>query len=132
MVDLNEQFSRISIFLNKIGISVSVGDLPRKGFLDHTYILGTHIYCTDMSAETLGEILHEAGHIATTPSFLRDLIDGDVCCRKLVAASQQYFTKAIEIDPNPDADPVVRALMQMDDVSATAWSYAAAIAAEVP
>lgn len=125
-------FHRIRQFLGNIGISVSIAPLPADGFLAHTYIRGNHIFCKDTSEETLGEILHEAGHIATIPSFLRPLIDGDVESPEILAAAEEYCLKARAMSFDPDADPTVRAIIQADDVSATAWSYAAAIAADVP
>lgn len=113
----------VSGFLNSIGIRC----LERKGstgFLEGCKIVNGEIHY-DTEVCTPSNLLHEAGHIAITPSETRHLLDGDV---------DTWFDKVearIEIlsDTLGPDDPLMRAYLQASECEATAWAYAAGKAA---
>jgi hypothetical protein len=74
----------------------------------------------------VGDILHEAGHLACIPSCFRDLVEpGMLPGEKLEQAIHDYTTTHLFCDHEGREDPVFRGIMQMSDPEATAWAYAA-------
>lgn len=129
----NDYFNRIRDFLASIGITVLMQPLPKKGFFSRTYISNTTIFVSENSDISLGEVLHEAGHIATMPSQFRHLIDGDIEAPEILEAIKQYLDEHFHDQLSCGLeDPTCRAIFQIDDPAATAWSYAAALECGVP
>lgn len=91
----------ITGFLSGIGITVTEGPVPANSFLPGLCIVnGTIVY--DIAAlRWPGDLLHEAGHIATMPSALRHLLNDTL--QESISA--------------PHAG----------EVEATAWAYAAIV-----
>jgi hypothetical protein len=74
----------------------------------------------------VGDVLHEAGHLACIPSKFRELTEpGSLMTPKLEAAVKEYCDTHPFMDAEMQEDPVWRAIMQMGDCEATAWAYAA-------
>ena len=74
----------------------------------------------------VGDVLHEAGHLACIPSQFRELtVPGSLPGPKLEAAVHEYCDTHPFMDAEGREDPVWRATMQMGDCEATAWAYAA-------
>ena len=90
--------ARIVDFLNSIGIETTEGDVPDSSFLPGVRIHGGRIVF-DRSMPWPGDLLHEAGHIATAPASLRSTLNDGV----ELTGSVPYATEA----------------------EATAWAYAA-------
>jgi hypothetical protein len=76
----------------------------------------------------VGDLLHEAGHLACIPSRFRELVEpGELPTPKLAEAIELYTsTNLFILDDIGTEDPTWRSIMQMGDCEATAWSYAAA------
>lgn len=75
----------------------------------------------------VGDVLHEAGHLACIPSCFRELVEpGSLPTPKLHEAIEQYMdTHPFMVDDMGREDPVIRGILQMGDCEATAWAYAA-------
>lgn len=96
----------ITAFLKDIGITVTEGSVPAASFLPGLCIVnGTIVYDID-ALRWPGDLLHEAGHIATMPSSLRHLLND---------ALQESISA-------PHAG----------EVEATAWAYAAIVHLGLP
>lgn len=117
-------FEKCAIFLKTIGISVHV--VPGvTGFLKHVRIVNGNILIDPVSDAVCGSMLHEAGHIAVTPSLFRTAISDDA------ASAQAGMSAYLESCPNAfgiEEDPIARGIMQSGETEAIAWSYAAAAA----
>lgn len=61
-------------FLAQIGIAVIETDLPDNCFLPGLQLKGSSILMDPKKMKYLGDLLHEAGHIAVTEAHLRPLI----------------------------------------------------------
>lgn len=91
--------AKIVSFLNSIGIETNEGVVPESSFLPGVRVLCGRLVYDPASLTWPGDLLHEAGHLATVPASLRStLSDG------------------IEL-----SEPVANAT----EVEATAWAYAA-------
>lgn len=115
-------FEPCARFLQSIGVSVEVAP-GVTGFLDHVRIVNGRILVDPISDGVCVSMLHEAGHIAVTPSLFRHAMTDD-------ASSTQADMDAY-LAAHPDAfgideDPVARGILQSGETEAIAWSYAAA------
>jgi len=75
----------------------------------------------------VGDFLHEAGHIAVLPSFIRPFATGDVEASAGPAMSLWLKNHPLKLTQWPE-DPWVRAAIQCSDHEVIAWAYAAAVA----
>jgi len=91
----NPVTAHIVSFLRRIGIAVHAAELHGAGFLPGLHIRGGTLLVDEGALQWPGDLLHEAGHIAVTPSALRPGLCGSV---------------------TSDAG---------DEIAAIAWSYAA-------
>ena len=74
----------------------------------------------------VGDVLHEAGHLACIPSKFRELTEpGSLMTPKLEAAVKNHCDTVPFMDAEMREDPTWRGIMQMGDCEATAWAYAA-------
>jgi len=84
----------------------------------------------------VGDVLHEAGHLACIPSKFRELTEPGslmVPGSRLEAAIKDYCaTHPFVMDAMGREDPTWRGIMQMADCEATAWAYAASKYLELP
>lgn len=118
---------RVSLFLGTIGIFLRWTDDPVENtFLPDIRIeRGCRIVARRRHARMIGDALHEAGHLAVTPSLFRPMADHDTDA--LHEPMQQW------LDQHPDAfhtqpeHPVARAILQSGEQEAIAWSHAAAV-----
>lgn len=126
---MTDTFQRASSFLQSIGIAVVVDpEAARGGFLPGLRVCGAAIIVTAADDDLAGDMMHEAGHIAVTPSLFRDQLDGNT--------EDIHPAMFAWLDAHPDAfgdpeDPIARAIMQSSESEAIAWSYAAALAANI-
>lgn len=75
----------------------------------------------------LGDVLHEAGHLAVIPSVLRALtVPGSLPGDALHSAAAEYLERSCIVDACGTEDPLMRGILQMGECEAIAWSYAAA------
>lgn len=77
-----------------------------------------------------GDILHEAGHVATMPAQFRPLACGDLMAAN-TAMSAWLDANPTLLEQMPE-DPVARGCLQCGEAEATAWQYAAAVAMGLP
>jgi hypothetical protein len=83
----------------------------------------------------VGDLLHEAGHLAVLPARLRpELGPGDLHALPAIAARRAELLDAAmfaALDPEADAAGAIARLIDADEHAAVAWSYAAAFAANL-
>lgn len=99
---MQEEIERIIAFLRHIGLGVDEGPVPDAAFLPGVRILAGRIVFDRRVLAWPGDLLHEAGHVATTPAAHRGQLSDDV-------SGQEEHPGAGEAE-------------------ATAWAYAAVIA----
>lgn len=97
----NELIRKFAEFLNEIGIGIHPRKLDGKTFLKGILIENGEIYVDETIIEFPGDILHEAGHLATAPARLRP-----------------HLSDTITV---PDSN------MDEMEFAAMLWSYAAAV-----
>lgn len=114
-----EHFDRIVDFIRGVGLPLEVGPFGPEGFLPGVTISAgvlrvdpTHIYVS-------GDLLHEAGHMATVPSRLRPKLGDNL---------ETTLRDAIGDDP----DPLAQLALTQTESMAIAWSYAALRALDLP
>lgn len=123
----------ITAFLEKIGITIEFAPIERKTFLHGILIQGQRLVIDRAKLRQPGDLMHEAGHIATIPSLFRPLIDDNVetSLAPHIDAYMASHSFPIDTPEGPKEDPVIRGCLQSSDPEATAWSYAAAIEAGI-
>lgn len=132
-MDRSVQLDCISRFLAKLGFSVQRRCLTsRPTFIPGIYVEGmTLLVDTDMLLSP-GDILHDAGHVAITPSIFRPHMIGGDFSAALTPHASRYCDTHPFIDDNGTEDPIYRALLQVGEHEAQAWSYAAVVASGIP
>lgn len=107
MLDANDYWLTTSInFLREIGIPVRFETLSDAEFLPGVRIVGAGLWVDPASMMAASDVLHEAGHIAVTPSAQRELLAG-------MLAPELHFQWGGEVE-------------------AIAWSFAAAVHLGMP
>lgn len=101
-------------FVNDIGIATQFVE-KTSGFVDGISIESGSLK-VDKSAN-VGDLLHEAGHLAIIPANLRHYAGGD-----LDESFEVIFNVISGVDPE---HAIMRAVLQASDVEATAWAWAA-------
>lgn len=74
----NEQVTRITAFLRKIGVRVHADDVPDHTFLPGILVKGDTLIVDEAKLRYPGDLLHEAGHLAVAPGPERRSLDNDV------------------------------------------------------
>lgn len=125
-------FTSLQSFLSSIGISLTYNPEQPGGFFDDVALEKGSLIINTITNITIGRALHDAGHIAIVPIQFRHLLTGSAHNKKIRKEQTEYIkTHPIQIT-YMEEDPICRAIIQNDDTTATAWSYAAAIAAHIP
>lgn len=108
-------------FLNYIGITCAMKN-GATGFLPFVRIVEGKIFFDPRA--TVSDVLHEAGHLAVLPKRFRERASDDI--------DEIVKTMSRDVDfSNPDS-PEARAALQCGDCEATAWAWAAGLAAGIP
>lgn len=104
-------------FLNEIGIKTVEVDQV-QGFLPNCRVVHGALEYSRLC--DVGDLLHEAGHLAIMPGQFRDYLDGDVGkgLRRMLDEIQ-----LMDLDPD---EKLYRAAIQCSDAEASAWGWAAA------
>ncbi|HQU86824.1 MAG TPA: hypothetical protein PKY59_27065 [Pyrinomonadaceae bacterium] len=97
----NELIQKFADFLNGIGLKIHPKKLDEKTFLKGILIENGEIFVDENLLDHPGDILHEAGHIATAPAAIRPQLSDTVTV--------------------PDSN------MDTMELAAMLWSYAAAV-----
>ena len=92
-----EAADSIAAFLNSIGIPCRIGEIPQSTLLPGIYLEAGEIVWDPARLSHPGDLLHEAGHIATAPP-----------------SSRARMTGTLESTP-------------ADEMAAIAWSYGASV-----
>lgn len=74
MKDLDSTYTKITSFLKEIGIAIEETKLTEPTFLPGIKIVGSTIFIEKSSLIAVGDILHEAGHLAVTEAQHRSKI----------------------------------------------------------
>ena len=112
-----DDLHKVAAFLNRIGIVATFVDEPLHGFLDGVKIHQGQIQIgTNAQVE---DVLHEAGHLATTPKPFRHWMNDN-----LAKGQKKALDAMTRLNVNPESD-LGRHVLQFTDTEATAWAYAA-------
>lgn len=113
-------------FLRNLGMRVcETTELREDSFVPGVWFDAGTLY-VNLQEAILGDILHEAGHLALIPArFHPHVIPGSLPGTALEAAISEYCETHELGDYLGREDPVYRAILQMGECEATAWSYAA-------
>jgi hypothetical protein len=68
----------IVAFLREIGLSVVAGKVDDESFLPGIEVVDGGLVVDEVKLKYLGDLLHEAGHLAVTPSESRAHLSGEV------------------------------------------------------
>lgn len=98
----NDLTRRIAEFLIEIGLQIVPKQLDENTFLSGIFIENGGIFVDESKLAFPGDLLHEAGHLAVMPKYLR-----------------AHLSDEIELPGEFDIDAV--------EVASIAWSYAAAL-----
>lgn len=112
-------FDRIVEFLRGIGLTIEVGPFGAQGFLPGVTIERGVMRVDPQHLHVSGDLLHEAGHIATVPSRLRPRLGMNL---------ETSLRQAVDDDP----DPLAQVALFHTETMALAWSYAALRALDLP
>lgn len=116
-------------FLTHIGIPLELTTLTMPSFFEGVWLQG-EILCINPKLASVGDIFHEAGHLAVIPSQFREYIEpGDLI--ELCDRYDEYFDLFGTFDKDGNETPMYRAILQAGETEAIAWSYAATLAAGV-
>jgi hypothetical protein len=115
-------FNVAAEFLESIGITVRIAS-GTSGFLDQMRVEGSSLIVDSNDPDIVGDLLHEAGHIAVVPSLFRQHLTANV--DDTAPLMNKYFTDHPDCMAWPE-DPVARAILQAGEQEAIAWSFAAA------
>lgn len=74
-MSMHDPTNEIVAFLIGIGISVREGPVSTDSFLPGLSIVNGSLVYNRLSLQWPGDLLHEAGHIATTPTSMRALLN---------------------------------------------------------
>lgn len=123
MLTVDPDLEKTICWLRGIGLEVVEGGRPWTPHVDGMWIdEGVLVVAEDAH---VGDVIHEAGHLAILPSGFRELVLGDVDDLHLKHAAK--ISNAMQGLANIPECSVARALMQSSDTEACAWSYAAAL-----
>lgn len=111
----NSKLERVLAGLAEIGIATTI-DATAKGFLDKIRIVDGRLHVAPDCP--VGDVLHEAGHLAIIPRRYRSRANNDI--GRLQREMLEDMTRTNEF---PDS-PIYRAVLQTSDPEATAWAYA--------
>jgi hypothetical protein len=115
-------FNESASFLEAIGITVRI-ESGTTGFLDRIRVEGAGLIVDSDDPDIVGDMLHEAGHIAVIPGLFRHNLTANVDDAAPLMA--KYFTDHPDCMAWPE-DPIARAILQAGEQEAIAWSFAAA------
>lgn len=111
-------------WLLSIGLQLQwVKDVPKDCFVPGIKLVNGMLLVHKETA-FVGDLLHEAGHIAICPGKLRDHLSGDL---DKIPGWEELIQENLQSD---DAQ-LQQAILQMGEDEVIAWSYAAAIAAGI-
>lgn len=75
----NSLTNRLADFLGGIGLPVeAAASFPGEPFLPGIFVENGRIFVDEATLRFPGDLLHEAGHLAVTPSAVRNALAGDV------------------------------------------------------
>lgn len=111
-------------FLGSIGLAVHE-ETGASGFTPGVDIRNGELF-VDLAVATPSNLLHEAGHLATTPGQYRKLMQTDV------QGGQREMLDSIDREEIEIDSPLFRAIMQCCDTEATAWAWAAGTHLGIP
>lgn len=117
---------QIVVALRDLGVAVELSNTPISGsFLPGVWLENSAVVVCPWAAQP-GDLLHEAGHWAITPSQFRPLYHrGSVTARPVLATLEAFLYSPQVLVAGPN-NPLVRAVLNMGDCEAQAWAFAAA------
>lgn len=117
---MQSALEKVIRFLHSIGLQVEIEN-GASGFIDGVRIENGVLRIDPMCRAS--SLLHEAGHLACVPSRFRSYMSDN-----LAKGMRRMMNELGQMSLHPD-HPLVRAAIQCGDHEATAWAWAAGIAA---
>lgn len=114
----NNSIQQAIIFLKGIGFNTERGEVTANSFVPNITIKNGEIVYNEEAL--VGDMLHEAGHLAILPAKYRSICQANV--GRSVAEIWKHADAAGELEVD---SPMYRALIQASDPEATAWAWAA-------
>ena len=129
-----EDCAKIATWAESIGLKTKkvtdkdIRSLSLYPFLPNMWILKGIAYYDDWTHP--GSLLHDLGHLAVSPSWLRPLLSGDTCWEQ---SSELVKLVKNMCDPEAKGSKLQNwnTLIHGDEQAAIAWSFTAAQAADV-
>lgn len=124
---------RAVAFLRSVGIPVACGPAPAGCFFPGVWFADGGMAC-DPRVAYVGDMLHEAGHLAILPARMRELLgvgsvyDGEAQAERWRIHDE--VGQAADADEDHDMYWLLRSTAD-EELAADAWSYAAAVAARI-
>lgn len=124
IAEIDPDIDKVLAWLTSIGLQVERGSRPWQNlFAEGIWIEEGRLI---VSADAMvGDLLHEAGHLAVLPSRFRKLVSGDI--DDLWGERAELVSSVTERLGQWPEDSEARALMQASDHETIAWSFAAAL-----
>ena len=124
---------RVADFLRSIGIPVTFTGVPADSFLPGVRVGARGLLVYEPDVAHPHDLFHEAGHLAVVPTrfwpYLDEGTDFDDPPAAFTEQVSRYWAEHPDGLSSCPEDPVCRALLQMGESEAIAWSYAAMVAA---
>lgn len=119
---------RVLGFLHSVGLHIEVVGYDHPAAFTRGVWIDQGRLVINRLVATWGDVLHEAGHLALVPAMFHSLIEpGSLPGDRLSRAIEAYLeSHGLIVDLTGAEDRISRALLQMGDCEATAWSFAAA------
>ncbi len=118
-----DPLGKILTFLSTIGLQTIERPFS-KGFLDGVRIENGILYFDPNDDFVEVNLLHEAGHLAVTPSQFRSFAQPNIS--SLESHFNAWFREHPDAFSWPE-NPLGRAILQAGEAEAIAWSYAACV-----
>jgi hypothetical protein len=130
-----EDCRKVAIWATSVGLDVrKISDIDRPSsdvvpFLANVWIDGGVVYYNEETHP--GDLLHDLGHIAVSPSWLRSYLGSELIwddCPEVTDLVDALYNSVVD---NGMETPGWKAFIQGDEQATIAWSFAAAQAANI-
>lgn len=117
---------QVVVALRDLGVDIELHDQPISGsFVPGVWFDGGKVHVCPWAAHP-GDVLHECGHWAITPSRFRPFLEPGTVESPAFCAKVEAFIGSAEAFELGVDHWLIKALLQMGDCEAQAWSFAAA------
>lgn len=119
---MNAIITSIVDFLRSIGLRVEYGKVPSRSFAVGVAIVRGGLVVSPRASPSC--LLHEAGHLAITPTRYRGWMTGNLDLGSIERMIADYTARRAQFALD-DSDLLYRAVVSCSDPEASAWAWAA-------